>query len=251
MIFKEKLRQKKYLSGMFLLCPAPELMEILGHAGFDYGVVDLEHGSYDTGAAINMVRAASSSDISPLVRVASNDQVQISKALDMGSEGIIVPGIATKEDAEKAVRYAKFSPMGERGFNPFVRANIYGAVDGANFVQIANEKTSIILLVEGAEGVRNFKDIVQVSGVDSIFIGPYDLSQSLGVPGQINHSKVLDEVDKMVKMANEYGISIGMFFASSRGLDEWKKKGIKMFALSIDTKVFYDACCKLKDDLGV
>ncbi|KUO50124.1 MAG: hypothetical protein APF76_06560 [Desulfitibacter sp. BRH_c19] len=247
MLFKDKLKQKDHLLGMFLLCPVPEIMEILGYVGFDYGVIDLEHGSYESMAALNMVRAASSSTISPLIRVASNEQVQISKALDMGAEGIIIPGIFTKEDAEKAVKYSKFSPIGNRGVNPFVRANTYGAVDGADYVEIANEKTSIVLLVEGVEGVRNFKDIAQVSGVDAITIGPYDLSQSLGLPGQINHREVLDEVDKMVEIGHQYGISLGMFFVNSQGLDEWKQKGIKMFSLSVDTKVFYDACSKLKE----
>ncbi|KJS82879.1 MAG: hypothetical protein JM58_13815 [Peptococcaceae bacterium BICA1-8] len=250
LLFKEKLRSSKPLLGMFMLCPTPELIEILGYTGFDYGVVDLEHGAINEQTAVNMVRAAASAGISPLIRVADSSAVNISKALDMKPEGIVIPGISSKEVALKAVNAARFYPHGNRGANPFVRANHYGSRAGDEYFSEVNEKTSIILLIEGKSGIDNIESILDVGGIDGVTIGPYDLSQSLGIPGDVNNKKVLDEIDKIINICSEMGIPVGIFTTDPNSIRVWIEKGFKLISFSVDTKVFYDACKSFKDNFS-
>ena len=150
-------------------------------------VVDREHGAIDLKDTENLIRAGHSTDISVLVRVPSCEPAAISQPLDMGAAGIHVPQIETAEMAELAVNSSKYHPLGDRGLQPYVQSASYGARGAANYLAAANHDPLIVLQVEGKQGVANLDAILNVEGIDVAFIGPYDLSQSLGFPGQLRH----------------------------------------------------------------
>lgn len=186
--FKNKLNGDGVV-GIFSKTCDPGFIEVLGYAGADYVIIDLEHGPNSVQSVQNLIRGAQVAGIMPIVRVKESCASVMGEALDIGAGGIQVPQITTKADAEKVMERTKFSPIGERGVCRFVRAAQYSAKDRFEYFKEENEKVTI-LQIEGQEGIDNIDDILTVDGIDVLFIGPYDLSQSLGVPGEIDNPLV-------------------------------------------------------------
>lgn len=241
--FNELKKQKKQFLGTFAMIPAPEVVELAAYSGFDFIVIDEEHTPWASETAINMVRAAEASDMLPLIRVPEGSEVYIKKALDTGASGIIVPNIFSPEILETAVRFAKFSPMGARGACPCVRANQYGA-GGSSYYQCSNRDISVIALVEGIEGIKNFDKIIEVPNVDAIYLGPVDLSLSLGLDGDIYHPKVVEGLEEMMKKAKDKGLCLGIFCMDKADAQKWFDKGVDFVIFNTDTVLFYE---KFKD----
>ena len=165
----------------------------------------------------------------------------ILKAMDMGAMGVIVPGVSTKEQGMRAVKAAKYAPLGERGACPWIRATQYNARSWVDYAQWSNEQTMIWLLVEGQEGVRNFDDILTVPNVDAVMLGPFDLSQSLGIPGQLDHPLLLKTLRAMVKKANTKKIDVIAVMLSEMqpedikaSAQKWKSLGCKIMTVGGD-----------------
>lgn len=237
--FKLKLKDDCAL-GVFSKTSDPGFIEVLGHAGMDYVIIDLEHGPNSVQTAQNLIRAAQVTGLMPIVRVKESCSSVMAEVLDIGAGGIQVPQIQSKADAEKVIKLTKFSPLGERGVCRFVRAANYSAKDRFQYFKDANEAV-IILQVEGKEGIENLDEILSVEGVDVLFIGPYDLSQSLGVPGQIDNPLVQEEMLKIIKKCAEKGISVGTFVDTKENALKWKSLGVKYISYSVDMGIFYDA----------
>jgi 4-hydroxy-2-oxoheptanedioate aldolase len=217
------------------------ICEILGYAGFDYCVIDLEHGAINLETAENMVRATDAAGIASIIRVADNRPELISQALDLGASGVHVPTISTREEAQKAVWASKFFPLGGRGVNPAVRASRYSA-DQRVYFDKANMETIIVLAIEGTQGVANIGEILKVKGIDAVFVGPYDLSQSLGVVGQVTHPKVVDKIREIVALSKEANVAVGVFSDTPEGAKEWIKQGVLYCCLGLVSKMIYQAC---------
>jgi len=198
---QKKLNEGKHVVGPFVKIASPELVEIMGRAGLDYLIIDCEHGPVNALKAQDMVRAAKLVGLSAVIRIPTNDAYMISRALDIGADAVQIPQISTKEDAERAAKAAKFAPLGERGVCRFVRASDYSNIEKNEYFKKANEETMVIIHIEGERGVNNIDEILSVDGIDVIFLGPYDLSQSLGLPGQINHPIVVDTMKEIVAKA--------------------------------------------------
>ncbi len=179
---KRKLKEGEVVIGPFMNCAYPAFIEICGYAGFDFAVIDLEHGSLHTLAAEDLCRAADCVGLAPIVRVRKNDGPQIQRALDIGSAGVQIPQIETIEEAEAAVTSAKYNPLGSRGLSFYTRAGVYGSA-GTQITNQMNEESLVVIHIEGKRGVENLEEIISVPDIDVIFLGPYDLSQSLGIPG--------------------------------------------------------------------
>ncbi len=241
MIFKEKVKSGKALLGPFLNLTNPAIIEIAGHAGFDYAIIDTEHGEIAVEMAVNMVRAAKLAGISPVVRVYKNEPELITKALDIGAEAVQIPQICSREEAEAAIRSAKFAPEGCRGCNRFTRGADYSHMSGADFFGKSNDTTAVILQVEGQKGMDNFEDIISVPGIDVLFIGPYDLSASLGIPGQVDHPLVMEAMDKSKKLADKYGVALGFFVDTVEGAIKWRERGVRYLSIGADTGFIYNA----------
>lgn len=227
--FKERLKNGERLFGPFLNMNYPAVVEIAGLAGFDFVIIDNEHGEIPLESTVDLIRAAKLTGIPAIVRVYEGNPELIDKALDLGADGVQIPNIGSKEAAEIAVQAAKFAPEGSRGCNRFVRAGRYGSIDKADFFGKANEETAVILQVEGQDGVNALPEILKVKGVDVLFVGPYDLSASLGIPGQVDHPKVIEQMNEIMAQAKEVGVAVGFFVDDVKKAVEWKTEAYSTF----------------------
>lgn len=181
---KAKLQAGEPILGIFVGFPSPTIVELCGIAGFDFVVIDAEHGPMNPQSCEDMVRAADATGITPIIRVAQNVPQVILRYLDIGALGIHMPIVNTRAEAERLVQAVKYPPQGRRGLAS-VRAASYGLVEPlADYVVEANKQTLVVSHVENVEAVNNLDELTTVEGIDVFFIGPTDLSQSLGYPGK-------------------------------------------------------------------
>jgi len=197
--------------------------------------------------AENMIRAAHLANMSAVVRVGENNPNMISRALDIGADAVEIPQISTKEDALNAVKASKFSPLGERGVCRYVRAAKYSSMDKSEYFKYANENTLVIIHIEGMEGIENLDKILEVDGIDVIFIGPYDLSQSLGIPGDVNNIKVEEKMKEVVNKASAKGKIVGTFVDDIESAKKWKSLGIQYMSYAVDVGIIYDSFKKITE----
>lgn len=242
MTMMERLSRGEYVIGPFLKLSDPSIVEISALAGFDFVIIDLEHGPISFETAQNLIRAAELRGITPVVRIAKNEPELILRALDIGAAGVQVPQISTSKDAEQAVKAGKFHPEGERGVCRFVRAAEYSAMEKNKYFAGANKKTFSVLHIEGIEGIENLPEILEVEGIDIIFLGPYDLSQSCGVPGEIDHPDVTEKMRYAVELAGSCGTVVGTFVENAESALRWHDIGVGYISYSVDVGIYYEAC---------
>jgi len=246
---KKKLRAGKTVLGPFLKLSDPAIVEIAGLAGFDFVIIDTEHGPNSMQTAQNLVRSAEIHRITPIIRITENNPSLIVRALDIGAGGIQVPQVSNKTEALRIVGAAKFSPKGNRGVCRFVRAADYSCLDQFKYFKKSNQETLIIVHIEGIEGINNLAEILTVKGLDIIFLGPYDLSQSCRVPGQVNHIKVTKKMQEAVELAKEANITVGTFVDTIEDAKKWIKVGITYISFSVDVGIFSNACSDIVRNL--
>jgi len=247
---KKALEEGKTVSGPFLKFTDPAAVEVMGFAGFDFVIIDEEHGPISMQSAQNMIRAAESVNITPVIRVGSNDEALILRALDIGAQGIEIPQINKKSDAIQAVKSVKYSPQGERGMCRYVRAANYSSMDKFKYFKCANRETMIIPHIEGIEGIKNLDEILSVQGIDVIFIGPYDLSQSLGIPGEVNHPLVIEKMQEVVSKCKEKNVAVGTFADDIKTAKSWISLGVQYMAFSVDVGILYETSKNIVDHLA-
>lgn len=244
--FKQKLQNGECVYGPFMKTGDPMFVEAAGLAGFDFVILDTEHGPVEVESQQNNVRAAEARNLVPIIRLKDKAENTIGRALDIGAYGIQVPQISNAEEAKEVVKYAKFYPYGMRGVCRFVRAADYSAMD--RYEYFGNSKDVLIILqLEGIDAIRNLDEILEVDGIDILFIGPYDLSQSLGVPGQVNNSKVVEAMQQIVEKAQSNNKVIGCFVDTIEDMKMWKSLGLQYLSYSVDVGIFYEACKKIKE----
>jgi len=246
---KRILNEGEIALGPFLKFTDPAAVEIMGFAGFDFVIIDTEHGPISMQSAQNMIRAAETVNITPIIRVANNDESLILRALDIGAQGVEIPQINCKFDALRAVKSVKYSPQGERGVCRYVRAANYSSMDKFKYFKSANEETMIIAHIEGIEGINNLDEILSVPGIDVIFIGPYDLSQSLGIPGQVNHPLVTEKMKEVVSKCKINKVSVGTFADDIKTAKSWISLGVQYMAFSVDVGILYNASKNIVNEM--
>jgi len=227
--------------GSFMKTADPAFVEVAGYAGLDFAILDLEHGPNSIYQIQNLVRAAEIAGIAPIVRVPELSESVISSAIDVGALGLQVPQVETADDVKEAIRAARFYPKGNKGVCRFVRAAKYSAMNRDLYFQEVNE-IPVICQLEGTAALENIDEILSVEGLGVIFIGPYDLSQSLGVPGRIMDPRVQAAMEAIVAKAERYNIKVGTFVDDMESLRFWKQRGVKYLAYSVDVGIFSDAC---------
>ncbi len=226
------------LLGPLIRIPRAEIVELLALGGFDFGVVDLEHGPIGHHEVYPMLLAAERRNFPLLARIPGLQESYVKWLLDIGISGLQIPHIKTADDARAAVAMSKFAPEGERGLCRFTRAAGFSDTPRDEYVRTANERCILVLQIEGKEGVDNIEEICSVPGIDIIFVGPYDLSQSLGLIGQIWHEKVVEKVTHVVQTCAAAGIRTGVFTDSPEGLAHWHKLGIHYLNYRIEVEIF-------------
>ena len=234
--------------GVFSKTTDSAFVEAAGIAGLDFIILDCEHGPITSETLHNHVRAAKLTNINSIVRVKNLDTHAIGAALDTGAAGVQIPNINTAQQAIEAVEAARFYPMGKRGVCRFVRAAAFGTEDKSEYFNNANQSI-VILQVEGLEGVNNIDAILDVPNFDVLFIGPYDLSQSIGKPGEVNSPEVLGLMRKIAKKAKAKNIILGAFCDTLENAQLLKKEGFTYIAYSVDVNIFINAVNDLKKSL--
>jgi 2-keto-3-deoxy-L-rhamnonate aldolase RhmA len=229
------LLERRVTLGTWIQIGHPAVAEVLAHAGFDWIAADMEHTDIDTAAFANMARGLHGRGVAPLARVGQNDTLAIRQVLDLGAQGVIVPLVHTAADAERAVAAAKYPPRGIRGFC-FSRMNNWGA-DFESYAARANDDIAVVVMIESREGVENIDAILAVDGVDGVFIGPYDLSGSCGVPGQTSHEAVQAGCRRVVEACRAAGKSAGIHVVipSEASIRQAIADGFTFIALGVDT----------------
>jgi len=209
---KQKLRDGKAVFGAMITFPAPPVVEMLGYMGFDWVLIDNEHGSITVDTSEDMIRAAELTGVAPIVRPVANRPEVIAPFLDRGAWGVQVPHVNTREEAEAAVAACKYFPEGQRGSFSGGRPAEYGMTGTTtqDYFAQANANTLVCLMLEEVVAIDNIEEIVTVKGVDVLFIGSGDLSQSMGYPGQQAHPEVQAVMEKGVKRIRDAGIVAGV-----------------------------------------
>jgi len=224
---KEKLKGGEAVAGVFCNLPSPMSVEILGYLGFDFVIIDAEHGISDYEMCEHMIRAADASGITPITRVGLNLQQHILRYLDAGTMGVQIPMVNTGEDAQDVVNSAKYPPIGKRGLAP-VRASHYGlTMATGEYVKMANEEVMVVAQVETMQAVDNLKDILTVDYIDVVFLGPSDLSSSMGLPGQTTDPQVVELIERCGRQIVAAGKAAGTIARDPQAFKEWKAKGFQ------------------------
>ena len=196
-VMKEKLLQGKAALGVSIMIPSIQLVEMAGKLGFDWVLIDCEHGAISLETAEYMIMAAEASGITPIVRPPKNDPETICSYMDRGAKGIQAPHIGSAEEAREIVNSVKYYPVGERSLAVGTRSARYGFGISLNeYSKQANDDILVCIQIEDKNGVENLKEIAAVDGIDVMFVGPSDLSQSLGHPGDPGHPDVKKVMDK-------------------------------------------------------
>lgn len=250
---KAAIEEKGSAVGTFLGISTPATIEDIGYSGLDFVIIDTEHGPYDTMPMSDLIQAAESRKVSPLVRVADVTHKEIQRALDNGAEGIIVPYLRDIKDFEKVADLGKFAPIGNRGFIKG-RGSGFGNESWASgsiveYMKNSNEKALLLPQCETLEALENIEEIVNIEGIDGIFIGPFDLSICMGIPAQFDNPKFTAAVERILKACKNVD-KICMIFTSTA--DEAKKyisMGFDAVANSIDTIVFAQAYKTMVNDI--
>jgi len=195
----------------------PGVPAIYAAAGYDFVFIDMEHGNYSMETVADLIRGAKSAGIAPVIRIPHLETHFISRVLDAGAEGIMVPMTFTKEQAEAIVHWSKYTPLGHRGFGTQTGQTDYKPLKAAEFMKEANEHTFIIAQIETQEAVENIDAILSVEGIDVGLIGPNDFSISLGIPDQMNSETLIKTIDRVVEAAKKKNDSSGFLMGDSLG----------------------------------
>ncbi|MEV5967395.1 aldolase/citrate lyase family protein [Kribbella sp. NPDC051952] len=220
------------LTMSFLLIPRLELVELLANAGFDGVVVDLEHGPIEVADLPALVAAGHGAGVHVLARLGERSPAVIGRVLDCGVDGVVLPHVESADDARAAVDAARFPPDGSRSLNPYVRAAGYDGHE--SFLRTANAGVAVLVMVEGKDGLAALDEIAAVAGVDAVFVGPVDLSTSLGLPGQPEHPLVLEKVHDLMDRLATAGVGTGIYCPTPHAAARWQRAGARLAALSAD-----------------
>lgn len=242
-IIKDRLKEGLICYGTMMQFGHPGIAEVLANAGYSWIAADMEHSDIDIAGFTAICRGVHGRSAVPLARVRENDTLAIRQVLDMGAAGILVPLIGNAGEAAKAVAAARHPPEGVRGFS-FHRANDYG-VHFKDYVQNSAGDILVIVMIESQSGVDNIDEILAVDGVDGIFIGPYDMSGSYGVPGQTSHPLVAGAVDRCVEACLRKGKAPGIHIAhpTRELIDGRKAAGFTLIGLGYDS-LFLDKAAR-------
>ena len=231
---KTKLKAGETVVGCFLRYADPSLAEFVAMQGWDFVVFDGEHGPLEAAAIENLCRAAEVRQVTPLARVPTNQQHILLRYLDTGDHGVHVPWVNTPADADKAVRGVKYGPRGVRGLAG-TRASDWGMSGPlGEYTERANRETLVVIHIETMQAVEAIKDYVAVDGIDVLFLGPTDLSQSLGVPGQIHHPDVEAAMKRVAEAVVPSDKTLGLFANTIEIAREWRHYGARYIATGTD-----------------
>ncbi|MFC0274365.1 HpcH/HpaI aldolase/citrate lyase family protein [Metabacillus herbersteinensis] len=237
--FKQKLNgiSNKPWLGVFIGFPSTQVVEMAALNHFDVVVIDNEHGILSPENVEHMVIAAENRGITPLVRVVSSNTHEILKAMDRGAHGVHVPQVESKEEAERIVEAVKYPPVGKRGAAFSMRAADYGNVPIYEYLEHANRESFICIHIESEKAMENLDEILSVKDIDMVYIGPTDLSVSLGYGGRMDHPEVLKSIDHIYQSARKAEVKVGIHTKDSNGARMRKEWGADYIGLTVTSLI--------------
>lgn len=240
--FRQRLRAGELLVGTIVTLDSPEVAEILSSVGFDWLFIDAEHSPLEA-PEIQKVLQGAGTEMPCLVRVVASEEPAIKKALDVGAAGIIAPMVNSEGHAERVVRLSKYAPLGTRGVG-LGRAQGYG-LRFQEYVDRANEDVAVVIQAEHIEAVENIEAIVQVAGIDAVFVGPYDLSASMDRLGDVGHPEVVSAIERVTEVCQGAGIPLGIFGVSAEAVRPYIERGYTLIVAGVDTMILGQAAGQL------
>lgn len=241
-LLREKINEGKNLLGTWSMLSSSNVVDVLGTTDLDFYIADLEHGSMSYQTIEDMVRAGESRGISSIVRTQNCDESTILRSLETGCEGIMIPHVENLETAQRVAKACRYFPRGDRGLSPYTRTHNFCHETLVETSQKANEVV-VGILVEGKEGLANLDAISKVEEIDLVYLGVYDLSQAMGVPGELDHPKVIEEIKRSVEIISRNGKTAGTFVRDIKSAKDYRSYGFKFLAYLVDSyamKNFFD-----------
>lgn len=230
--FKRALRERRQQIGLWNQIPNALVAEMLATAAYDWIVIDTEHALTDVPDTLPLMQALAPYRTHAVVRPAANDPVLIKRLLDLGAQTLLIPYVQTAEEAAAAVAAIRYAPRGMRGVATFTRASLFGQV--TDYVRTAEEELCLILQIETAEAVDRIAEIAAVDGVDGLFIGPADLSASMGLGGDLQHPAVVAMIERAIKAIRAAGKPAGILTADPAFARQCMDWGTTFTAVGID-----------------
>ena len=239
---KKLIEERELTIGSWLQISSPVVAEIMAKAGFDWLVVDMEHSAITIGDAHSLIQVIDLAGCVPLVRLSNNDSTLIKRVMDAGAHGVIVPNVNSADEAAAAVEAVRYPPKGKRGVGLW-RAQGYG-FDFDKYKKWQESQSVVIVQIEHIDGVNNFEAILGTEGVDGFIIGPYDLSASLGIPGEFEREEFKEAIEKVGRISKETGVLMGTHVVQpdTETVNEKIKVGYRFIAYSIDTILLGQSC---------
>lgn len=242
-ILDEKLSKGNVVIGSWCEIPSPLTVNVMAKAGLDFIIIDMEHGPFDFTTIFNMITAAEVENCLPFVRVPENSPSSILRVVELAPAGIIVPHIETEKDRAQVISFAKLPPIGDRSFNPYMRAGGFSL--NLPTIERQDEDLLLGLIIESKKGVNNMTKIVDDRKVDIVYLGTYDLSSSLGFFGKIKNPRVYSILKKAVKIIRGKGKIAGAMFHTFDEFVFLKNLGVNFFCYKVDTSVIFDEFSKI------
>lgn len=234
---KKKLEKNELVVGCFINMYSPYLAEVAGHCGFDFIVIDNEHGSFSWGEVEEMIRAIETTKATPFVRVSGASPTDIMKALDRGAMGLHVPHVETLEQVEQIIQAAKYPPAGTRGVAFSVRAAKYGLEGGKSYLEKSNKDVFLVIQLETPTAIEQV-DVMMKKDIDMVYVGPTDLSASLNrIEDKITHPEIKTLIDKVFAAGKKNNVRVGIHIANASEWNERRFWGANYMGIAINAIV--------------
>ena len=226
---KNRLRAGEQLLGtMITTFPSPDLVKILRNSGFDFCMVDCEHGSFTTREVSDMISAGRGFGMPVLVRIPEIRREHVLHYMEMGAAGLLLPNTESADQARQLVDYAKYAPMGHRGVSLSRPHTDFQKVNGPEYMARANEETMLMCQIESQAGLDHIEEILAVPGIDAAMLGPNDMSQDFGILGQYSHPRMTAAFEKVMAAASAQDKWSGVHFGGAEPLKPWIQKGMQI-----------------------
>lgn len=238
---REKLASGKPVLGMWSIINSPMMSEIAASAGLDFQILDMEHGSFDVGSLDASIRSCEGIGCSPMVRVSGLHPTEIQTCLDLGAHGIVVPQVKDHRAAEEAVKATRYAPAGTRGFNPFTRAGGYAGAITAQTPKLKDGFGVTSIIIENRSAFDELDSILQIPGLDMVYLGVYDMSVALGCAGDTKHPSVTRFVESAIPRIRKAGKAAGMMVTDPGEMSRCLDMGASFLVYGVDSFIVREA----------
>jgi 4-hydroxy-2-oxoheptanedioate aldolase len=238
---KQRLKKGEVVYGtMVRMIRTPEVIPVLAAAGWDYIVVDTEHCAFNSETLRDLSLMAGYEPLTLLVRVPDKHYHQLAQTLDFGANGLVIPRVETVEQASMIVQSTKYFPLGQRGASKTSIGARFPDCGTMEYLEWANRETLIVVQIESEMGVENANEILSFEGVDAVMIGPFDLSQSMGIPGEMDNPRLQDACRRVIEACQRSGVAPGIHLQSYQAVERWVKEGMRFITFQYDMSLLRD-----------